>query len=391
MAGSGPLVARLSAAAGVAGAAVSAGAQFLVVIVVTRTLAPREAGEFFAATALILMVGGILRLDAGNGVIYFLARGRDPFLAALAPSFALSLLAAVPLGLAVGSPVAGALLPFVVVADVLLAASRAGGSMRLTFALDGVGRPVAQLALVTLTAGSVAAWAAPALPVAVVAAAVALRKPDERVGFGEFWTYAGPRAGAAAVQAVFQRLDVVIVAMLAGPAPAAVYTAATRFKVVGQLINQGLAQAVQPRLVRALADGDLGKARDLYRSSTRWLVLLTWPIWIGYAALAPWLLDAFGPAYAHGLPVTFVLAATMLVATACGMVDVVLIASGRTASSLANTVAAVAVSVVVDLVLVPRLGATGAALGWSAGVLVKNLLPLIQLTRRDGLWAEAAR
>jgi O-antigen/teichoic acid export membrane protein len=201
----------------------------------------------------------------------------------------------------------------------------------------------------------------------------------------DFWRYTAPRSLAAAVQAVFQRLDIVIVAVLAGPAEAAVYTAATRFKVVGQLVGQGLAQAVQPRLVRALADGDLVHARHLYQTATMWLVILTWPIWLGYAALAPWLLRIFGEAYEGGAEVALVLSATMMFATACGMVDVVLIAAGRTTSSLVNIALATAVTVLLDVLLVPAHGALGAALGWAGGVVAKNLLPLVQISRRYGL------
>ncbi|WP_246239816.1 lipopolysaccharide biosynthesis protein [Acrocarpospora corrugata] len=178
---------------------------------------------------------------------------------------------------------------------------------------------------------------------------------------------------------MFQRLDIVVVAFLAGPEEAAMYTAATRFKVVGQLVNQGLAQAVQPRLIRAIAEGDSAGARRLYRQATRALMAITWPVWIGYAALAPWLLELFGPSYPQGVDIALVLSATMMIATACGMVDVVLIASGRTTASLVNIVSAVTVTIVLDLMLVPSMGALGAALGWSGGVLVKNVLPLVQL------------
>ncbi|RCG31460.1 lipopolysaccharide biosynthesis protein [Sphaerisporangium album] len=201
----------------------------------------------------------------------------------------------------------------------------------------------------------------------------------------EFWRYTGPRAFGGAVQAVFQRLDVVLVALLAGPAEAAVYTAATRFKVVGQLVNQGLAQAAQPRLILAMADGDLPVARRLYQTATIWLVVLTWPIWLGYALLAPWLLRAFGDGYDGGAMVAAVLGVTMMVATACGMVDVVLTAAGHTASSMANMLTAIMVTIALDIVLVPSHGALGAALGWSAGVLAKNLLPLFQISRAYGL------
>jgi O-antigen/teichoic acid export membrane protein len=190
---------------------------------------------------------------------------------------------------------------------------------------------------------------------------------------------------AGAIQAVFQRVDIVIVAVLAGPAQAAVYTAATRFKVVGQLANQGLAQTVQAGLVRALADGERERAGELYQAATAWLVLLTWPVWLAYAAAAPWVLRLFGPAYEVAVPVALVLAGTMMVATACGMVDVVLTAAGHTGTSLANLLAAISCTVLLDLALIPAHGALGAVAGWAGGVIVKNLLPLWQLHRRYGL------
>ncbi|WP_433245651.1 lipopolysaccharide biosynthesis protein [Streptosporangium sp. CA-135522] len=394
--------------AGLAGAGVSATAQFTTVVLVTRGAGQEAAGTFFTATALCLMAGGILRMDAGNGLIYFIARSR-PFgyrctrgyvRAALVPVVTLSLVAGVAAGLGTPDPTVRVLavaLPVMVCADVAVAATRGFGAMRPTALLGGVLQPVSQLVLVAavVLAGAhsvpllAAAWALPSLPCLLLAALWLHRRlPSAPYLPGtahDLWRYTWPRSVAAAIQAVFQRLDIVIVAMLAGPVEAAVYTAATRFKIVGQLVNQGLAQAVQPRLVRALAEDDLARARELYQSATVWLVLLTWPIWLGYAALAPWLLGLFGDGYASGAPVALVLAMTMMFATACGMVDVVLTAAGHTGASLVNLVAAIAVTVALDAWLVPACGALGAALGWAAGMLVKNLLPLWGVHRRYGL------
>ncbi|MEU9888094.1 lipopolysaccharide biosynthesis protein [Sphaerisporangium sp. NPDC051011] len=466
--------------AGLAGAVVSAGSQMLLVVVLARGLDAASAGVMFTTTSLCLMVAGILRLDAGNGLIYFIARTRGEryrdisrFLRpALTPVVVLSLVAAVLVYLGAGT-VAGLValtgpspetvatilrtlalaLPVIVCADVLVSATRGFGTMRPTTLLSGILQPAAQLVLVgavVMTGAAAgrawalpAAWSAPAFLVLLLAAlwlghrapytsrttakhrkgstpdlqagttsprvdAVPLRStmpptkgrgtlhlntaPPSEDGAGrargatsEFWRYTGPRAFGGAVQAVFQRLDVVVVALLAGPAEAAVYTAATRFKVVGQLVNQGLAQAAQPRLIRAMADGDLSVARRLYQTATIWLVVLTWPVWLGYALLAPWLLGLFGDGYGGGAGVAVVLGVTMMVATACGMVDVVLTAAGHTASSMANMLTAIMVTITLDVVLVPSHGALGAALGWSAGVLAKNLLPLFQISRTYGL------
>ncbi|MEV7806626.1 polysaccharide biosynthesis C-terminal domain-containing protein [Microbispora sp. NPDC088329] len=402
--------------AGLATAGTTACGQVAITLVVTRSLEPAAAGTFFTATALCLMLAGVVRLDTGNGLVHALARnraacgagrdgGRRLVLGVLAPVALLASVTGAGIALAAG-PLAGltgvpggvwavlaAALPFVALSDVLICATRGLGTMRPTLLLSGTVQPLGQLALVTaaVLAGApppvlVAAWALPSVA-GMTLAAVRLRAlgPYEVGEVGAFWRHTAPRSAAAALQSVFQRLDVVIVALLAGPAAAAVYTAATRFKVLGQLANQGLAQAAQARLVRALAEGDLDGAGAVYRTTTRWLVLLTWPLWLGYAALAPWLLPLFGPAYAGGGAIALVLSATMMVATACGMVDVVLVAGGRTAAGLANVTTAVAVTVVLDVLLVPAHGALGAALGWSGGVIVKNLLPAVQVHRRYGL------
>ncbi|GII64576.1 hypothetical protein Skr01_46610 [Sphaerisporangium krabiense] len=433
-------------AAGLAGAVAGAGAQVLIVVALTRGLDAASAGTVLTATSLCLMAAGILRLDTGNGLIYFIARHRDgahpdisrlvrsallPVLILSIAAAALAYLGADTIGAlndasgsgspptSASSPTGGTVavaaslvtadatatvvrvlalaLPFVVCADILLAATRGFGAMRPTILLGGVLQPGGQLVLVgaLLAAGTgpawaiPAAWAAPYLPVVLLAALWLRRRVPARGGTPDvtprFWRHTAPRAFGAATQAVFQRLDVVIVAALAGPAEAAVYTAATRFKVVGQLANQGLTQAVQPRLVRALADGDLPLARVLYQATTMWLVVLTWPIWLGYALLAPWLLRVFGEGYEGGAAVAAVLAVTMMAATACGMVDVVLIAAGHTVSSTLNMLGAIVVTVALDVALVPAHGTLGAALGWSAGVLVKNALPLVRVSRRYGL------
>lgn len=398
--------------AGLLGAVVAALAQFVLVMVVTRAFPAEQAGAFFTVTALMLMAAGIVKLDAGNGLVYFIARastyeyrGISGYIqAALVPVTVAATIAGVLLYPWLG-PVALAL-PVMAVADVLLAACRGFGALRPTVLLDGVLLPVGQLSLV----GAVAlagtslwlpappfspawalpvAWALPYLPVLVLAA-LALRGRAARTpylpGTGrDLWRHTAPRSVAAAIQAVLQRFDIVIVALLAGPAQAAVYTAATRFKIVGQLANQGLAQAVQPRLVSALAHGDLTGARELYQATTMWLVLLTWPVWLAYALAAPWLLRLFGDGYGAAAPVALVLAVTMMAATAAGMVDVVLTAAGHTTASLRNLVAAGICTVLLDLALIPAHGALGAALGWSAGVLVKNALPLWQLHHRYGL------
>lgn len=406
------------------GAAVSTVAGLLVVVVATRALPQAGAGVFFTLTSLFLLVQTATSLGTGTGLVYFLARLRalgrreeiPAFLkAAILPVLALS--AATGMALVLAAPtlahhadgpsgnyistiiVLAVALPFAALTDSLLAGTRGYGSMLPTVALDRIGRPLLQLAAATLavTGGSVGlltdAWVGPWLLTAGLAAWWLSRLGRKTPSSGrihgpawrEFWSFTWPRAVNSVVQLALQRLDIVLITLLIGPAQAAIYTAATRFLVIGQLASTSIANAAQPRLAALLAVGDRTSAQAVYQATTAWIVMLTWPLYALCAVFADAILAIFGSGYGSGRAVTVILAGAMLVATACGMVDMLLNMAGRTSWTLGNSVVALTLMVGLDLFLVPRLGILGAGIGWAAAIVANNVLPLIQLFRSLGL------
>ena len=175
------------------------------------------------------------------------------------------------------------------------------------------------------------------------------------------------------------RLDILLVAALQGPSVAALYTAATRCVVVGQLVNQAIATSLEPQLAELTAQGNFAEAGRIYRLATVWLVLLTWPFYLLTAVFAPELLMVFGPEYSEAALVVIVLAGAMLLATASGMVEVVLVMAGRSSWTVWSAVTALAVMVGLDLLLIPSFGAVGAAVAWASAILVRNALGLVLL------------
>lgn len=418
-----PAIAR-GGALNLGGAGVSAVAGVLLVVVVTRSLPQEQAGVFFALTSLFLIAEMVARLGTGTGLVYFVARlrrlgRRDEIRAvqrvALTPVVAVSLLTSAALlvwtpafaGLAgADTPatrtavvVLALLLPLTTLSEALLAATRGHATMLPTVALDKVGRSLLQVALVAVAVGggSLALLAgAYALPWAVSALLAwwwlaRLSRDLPRPAYAtplpwrEFWGFTGPRAVNSIVALALQRLDILLVTAITGPAAAAVYTAATRFLVVGQLVNASISTAAQPRLAEVLAVDDRASAQSVYRSATAWIVLLTWPLYLAAAVFAEAVMSVFGDGYDAGRTVIWILAGAMLLGTACGMVDMLLNMAGKTSWTLANSLVALAVMVAVDLVLIPPLGILGAAVGWAAAILTNNLLPLTQLRVAFGL------
>ncbi len=108
-------------------------------------------------------------------------------------------------------------------------------------------------------------------------------------------------------------------------------------------------------------------------------MLATWPIYLVGIMFAPTVLLVFGPQYAAGAHVLAILAFATMLSTACGVVDVMLMMAGRTSWLLGNVSLALAINVVLNVILIPRMGVEGAAWAWAGAIAVNNLLPLAQL------------
>jgi O-antigen/teichoic acid export membrane protein len=111
-------------------------------------------------------------------------------------------------------------------------------------------------------------------------------------------------------------------------------------------------------------------------------MLLTWPMYITVAVFAGTLLGLFGSVYTQGETVVVVLCCSMLFATLCGMVDVVLNMGGRTSWNLANVLMGLGVNIGLDWWLIqanaPYGGFVGAAIGWGVAIVLQNALAISQ-------------
>ena len=430
--GAGTRAARRSARGGalnLAGAAVSAVAQLVAVVMVTRGSGQEVAGGLFAAVSVLLIGAAVAQLGTDVSLVRHLAACRVQCRRQDAVSVVRWSIVGVTgtgllltAGLAASGSWLAALLggsdptaitvlvlavPVLSLHELCLAVTRGTGSMRPTVALERVARPLLQVALVGLVhlrwpsdpTMLAAAWVLPWVIVLPLSAAAAFRAvrlvpdggpPVPSTAHAAFWKFTATRAGARACQVALQRLDIILVAALVGASAAAVYTAATRFLVLGQLVATAVQQAAQPFFAGLHSAGDTASQQDLLRRTTVWSVALVWPAYLVMALGATPLIALFGDGYDRGGPSLVVLAVAMLAATAAGPVDVVLQMSGRGGTSLLITVAALVVDVVGCLLLVPRLDIVGAALAWAAAILVRNVATVWAVRRVPGVTAGSA-
>ncbi len=399
------------------GSVVNGLAAFGVVLAITRGLGDADAaGAVFTTIAVFNIAFIVCSLGAEVAVVRAVARDDTNeaaiVRAALAPVVAMSCSVAGAMLIwrseignavagSVGSVVADGLLvaaPFIPAASitsVLMATTRGRGSMMPTTLVERISRPGMQLVFLgaagILGAGprsTVAVWAL-SFGIAVVPAALWFRSgrpgSDDRPSAGaasSYWRFALPQAMTTVFQVVLRWADVILVAALADASTAAIYTAASRLLLAGNFLNLAVVQAISPMISNALARGERGEAEDLLRTGTAWLVLVAWPGYLLLIVFGDRFLGIFGDGYDTGGAALAILATAMLVASAVGPIEAVLLMGGGSKASLADNATAVGLNLSLNVLLVPAMGIEGAAVAWAVGLLTTNLAPLAQVRQR---------
>lgn len=405
------------------GSAVSAVAGFLLTVVLGRSFGRADTGVVLQVIGTFTIALGVAKIGLDTTAIWLLPRSRkdDPgavrgtvrgllgagVLTGAVVAGALALAAPLMFDDDVASALRGALwfLPAAVVATVALAATRGLGGVGPYVLLGQIAvpglRPVLVLVAGALGGGVLAAsvtWAGVlgvvALPAAWVlarqvrgleTATGAVPRPLERATVLHAGRFTLPRAVSSAIELAQQWLDVVLVGVLAGPAAAGVYGAATRFTNAGMIPSTSMRIVVAPQFSEALHRDDRASAEQTYRLTASWIILSSAPIYVLLWLFGGTMLSLVGPEFRSGAELMGVLAIGATIFFCTGNVQSMLLMSGHSGWVAVNKAVVLTVLVAGLLVAVPRWGALGAAMVWSLSYATDAALASFQVSRLVGV------
>lgn len=406
------------------GAVTSAGMGFVLVVVLGRVLEPDGAGIVLQAVAAFTIALAVARAGLDTTAVWLLPRVledqperlRAALRWLLLPASAMGVLGAVGLWqvsasltdheprLADALLAMAAFLPFATIMTVGLAATRALGGVRPYVIIGSIGvpslRPLLVIAGAAVAAGSLSAtlaWVAP-LPAAAVITVLLLvrsvrrherthtRSPSSTTDLGRRVVgYALPRSVSTVLEQSMQWLDVLLVGAIAGPAAAGVYGAASRLVAAGQVLSTALRIVVAPLYSRSLGRGRPDEVRDLYTTTTTWMVLFSTPVFVAFSTYGETILGLLGPGFRSGSRALLILSVGLLTVLLAGNVQSVLLMSGRSMLAAVNKTIALAVTILGVVALVPAFGIEGAAAAWATGMVLDSSLALWQVNTTVGV------
>jgi O-antigen/teichoic acid export membrane protein len=415
------------------GAGVSGVLNFVLVVIVTRTLHSAGAGLFFEATSVFLLAGAVAKFGSDTALVRFISQDRAKGLighirrhiaAGIAPSAFFALIAGALLfwfapQLAAVFELTPALkhnpelvrmirvlavfIPVYVTYWNGLAVTVGFGSMLPSVVVDSFMTSALQPVIVFVAAemalgsGVVAAGYAAPMALGLIPIYLWVRRLGRKAGVGhgpasnrqktpgtpakDFWLFAIPRGVASIFQVGQDRIGILLVGALDSAAGAGVFAAAARWLIAGSVFSDALNLAIMPTMSEHLARRDYATAGRLYQVTTGWVVLISGPMYLTMSIFPGILLRPFGHGFPSGSLALTVLAIGAFAGAAMGSNSIILLMGGKSSWNLFDTSLAVGTDLIIGIVLIPHFGLLGAALATDAALLINNVIPVMQIYR----------
>ncbi len=390
----------------------SAALLYVMQVALARWMGSAEYGVYVAVWTGILLLGGIAHLGLNLGIIRLIPTLRETgdvagvrglmwgarafafsagtVMAALA--FTALFVFADGIGRSYGpaAMLALACLPLFVLTDVQDGIGRGNGWMAAALIPPYIVRPL----LILLAMATAYAWGAPMVATTAAVAAVCATwatglaqalwlnaKIATRYGTGHgsyrprVWLASSlPLLAISSAEILLQNTDVLVLSRFATSTDVAIYFAAGKTMSLIMFVHYAVGSAMANRFASFKARGDGDGLKACVRDAVNWTF---WPSLVAAVlilAMGKPLLALFGPQFVAGYPVMAILVVGFLTRSAMGPAEFLLNMQGEQRLCALVMMGAAVLNIVLNLMLVPSYGITGAATATAISLMTAALL-----------------
>jgi O-antigen/teichoic acid export membrane protein len=193
--------------------------------------------------------------------------------------------------------------------------------------------------------------------------------------------FAAPLLASTLVWILMETCDAIMLGYFHSTDEVAAFRAVLLVAALNQGVTFTFALLYTPMLARMYARGAHSEMRDFYWRSTLWVAVLSFPVFLLTFSFASATTSGIvGETYAGSAAIMAVLAFGYFFHSSLGFNGLTLRVFGKLRYTVGVDLAAAVTNVLVNLLLIPRWGAAGAAVGTSGTMVVHNVL------KQYGLW-----
>jgi len=180
-------------------------------------------------------------------------------------------------------------------------------------------------------------------------------------------------------------VDILALEHFRTPGEVAVYYAGARLLAIVAFVYFAIAGATTHKFTEYYVSGDKARLASFFAETIRWTFWPSLAACVLILAFGKPLLALFGPDFASGYSVMFILAAGMLARAAVGPAERLLNMLGERKQCAAVYAIAFTINLVLCVLLIPRLGIEGAAVATSTALVAESIMFYVVAKRRLGL------
>lgn len=207
----------------------------------------------------------------------------------------------------------------------------------------------------------------------------------------EVVSFSNALLGVQGLAFLLSQSDRILLGIYINPREVGIYSIAAALIAFVPLALQSVNQIFSPTIAELHARGDLELLARLFRSLVKWTLGLTLPLAAVMILFAKPILGMFGPDFEPGWPVLVAGTVGQVVNCGVGSVGYLLLMSGKEKRLLRVQTVMAVVLIVMNLVLIPRMGLLGAALAGAVVNAATNLWCLAEVRRSLGIMPSASK
>ncbi len=184
---------------------------------------------------------------------------------------------------------------------------------------------------------------------------------------------------------VMLNADVLLLNLYRPPEEIGIYYAAAKTTALALFVLYAVGTAYAGRIAAASALGNRAEIETLVGQAVRWTFIPSAVVTLAILAAGYPVLASFGAGFTDAYPLMFILAAGILTKAAMGPSELILNMLGHQRASALSLGSAAILAVVLNLVLIPIWGVTGAAIATATAIISMSLMNWYAMRRLEGL------
>lgn len=178
----------------------------------------------------------------------------------------------------------------------------------------------------------------------------------------------------ALLQLVIQMTGTLMLGMWASTTEVSIFAVAWRTAILINFVLIAVNAIAQPKFAELYVKGDMNALANTARKANVLMTICAAPVFLVFIVAPEFVMSAFGNDFAGGGATLQILSIGQFINVATGSVGILLVMSGHEREYRNIQIVAACIVVSLSCVLIPVLGAAGAAIGAAAALIVQNVL-----------------